>query len=173
MTIEIPSAVSPSTVAALFEMSIGIEQKAAAFYVHMAAAFNHMPEVSAFWQQLHSEEIEHENILRGVCASLPPETLAGPPEPFLAERVSDACRLIDAVDVDAVRTLDDAYELAHELEFSEVNAVFKLLAMAGVPAETHSRFVVDNIERHQNHLLEFGHAHGGRPWRLSIRARHA
>ena len=173
MTIATSTASLPSTIAALFETAIGIERKAAAFYADMASAFHHVPEVSDFWQQLHREEIEHENILRGVYASLPPEMLAGPPEPLLAIQVTDACRLIDAVAVDAVLTLDDAYELAHDLEFSEVNAVFKLLAMAGVPTETHSRFVIDHIERHQHHLMEFGHAHGGRPWRRSIQARHA
>ncbi|MFH1981181.1 MAG: hypothetical protein ABIL58_05015 [Pseudomonadota bacterium] len=171
MTDDRPSMSLTATTEALFEMAIGIERKAAAFYVEMAAAFRHVPDVSAFWHRLYSEELEHESILKGVYDRLPRQELSQPPDPMVAERVSDAIRLIEAFDLEQVHTLDDAYELAHDLEFSEVNAVFKLLAMAGVPPEAHSRFVVEHIERHQNRLLEFGREHGGRPWRRSIQVR--
>lgn len=161
----------PTTTAQVFDLAIDIERKAAAFYAQLALMFEHAPSASEFWHQLYSEEIEHEAILTEVRDRLSPESLSQAPERTLAIQVADAGRWIDRMATDDITTLDDAYELAHDLEFSEMNAVFKVLAMAAVPADTQHRFVVAHVEQHQSSLLEFGHAHGGRQGRRNIKAR--
>jgi Lhr-like helicase len=69
-------------------------------------------------------------------------------------------------------TLDDAYELAHELEHSEVNAVFQFLATDFVPSEERTEYVVAAITRHQNKLMRFNQSHGSRQWRQGITCGH-
>jgi hypothetical protein len=163
----------PTTTAQLFDLAIDIERKAAALYAEMEAKFKHVALVADFWRRMHNDEIEHEAILTDARDRLPAEVLAQQPGVGFAVQVADARRWIDRIAVDHITTLDDAYELAHELEFSEVNAIFKVLAMAVVPAETQRRFVVDHIERHQSSLLEFGRDYDrDRRRRIQIRRSH-
>lgn len=70
-------------------------------------------------------------------------------------------------------TLADAYLLAHEIEFSEVNAIFKFLSTESVPLEDRSAFVIAQISQHQEKITSFNRTYGGRAWRCAILARGA
>jgi hypothetical protein len=70
-----------------------------------------------------------------------------------------------------IETLDDAYELAHGLEFSEVNTIFAFLAGEYVPSEHRKEFVRVEITRHLEKLTHFGENFGEKDWRIGIKVR--
>jgi hypothetical protein len=70
-----------------------------------------------------------------------------------------------------VRTLDDAYNLAHDLEFSEVNAIFKFLILDVVPCKQSDAFIEHMINDHLKKLIDFSKNYGDKNWRRSIPAK--
>jgi len=64
--------------------------------------------------------------------------------------------------------LDDAYELAHELEFSEINSIFELLAAEPVPSDNQEKLIHSIIVKHQQKILDFSHNFGDKEWRQGI-----
>lgn len=150
------------TTAQVFDQAIGIERRAAAFYARLAGRFLSDPAITAFWHRLYSEELEHASILTAVVDQLSSRDLLAPPDPALARRVDDAGHLLATIEASPVATLEDAYQLAHDLEFSEVNAVFQVLALSSVPPEDQRRFVLEQIEGHQGRLIAFGRTYDRR-----------
>jgi hypothetical protein len=57
-------------------------------------------------------------------------------------------------DFAAIRTLDDAYEIAYDLEYSEVNAVFQAIIGESVPSDVRLKFVTQ-IREHVSKLEDF------------------
>jgi hypothetical protein len=53
------------------------------------------------------------------------------------------------ISLDSIDTLDDACEVAHELEFSEVNSVFKILATEFVSDKTRKEVTISHLGHHQ------------------------
>ncbi|MDZ4179975.1 MAG: ferritin family protein [Coriobacteriia bacterium] len=115
------------TVSHLFEQAISWETTAQDLYVGLSKSFPSYPVVEDIWRRMAIDESRHAAILREAAAALPPSCLA---------RLLDATEIALVVSVEAehagaaaleLRTLDDAYELAHRLESSEVNTVFQLL----------------------------------------------
>jgi rubrerythrin len=155
----------------IFRRAVEIERAAAGIYTRFSQLFSHLPEISAFWLGLAEDEMQHANTLRDVCELLTSEQLASPCDIEISERVAAAQRMVREDSPASVKNLDDAYEVAHELEFSEVNAVFKLLATAFVPSEERRQFVVEQITQHQQKLVDFGRGFGDRGSRKAIAIR--
>lgn len=155
----------------IFGRAIEIEHAAAGIYTRFSQLFSHLPEVSAFWRGLAEDEMQHANTLRDVRESLTSEQLASPCDIETSDRVAAAQRVVREDSTASAKNLDDAYEVAHELEFSEVNAIFKLLATAFVPSEERRQFVVEEITQHQQKLVDFGRGFGDRDSRKAIAIR--
>jgi hypothetical protein len=64
--------------------------------------------------------------------------------------------------VGEVETLADAYQLAHDLEHSEINTVFAFLMRSYVSREDKRRFLDAVFAEHQDRLIEFADQVGGR-----------
>jgi len=155
----------------IFGRAIQIEREADRMYTRFSQLFSHLPEIAAFWRGLAEDEMEHANTLRDVSESLTSEQLASRCDIELSDRVAAARGVVREDAAGLVKNLDDAYELAHELEFSEVNAVFLLLATKFVPSEERRQFVVENITQHQQKLVDFGHRIGDRRSRKAVAIR--
>ena len=143
----------------------GFEKTAALFYHQLAFRFAHLPEVAAFFTSMEKEEGEHERAVNSLYASLSPSELNEAPPKELCESVLTVSRLIEHILSVDVKNLDDAYELAHQLEFSEVNSVLKLLLTHIMPRNKKSSFKLDTVDDHQHGLLEFETRFGDRAWR--------
>lgn len=156
------------TVEQLFKHSIEIEYKAAHIYETLSKLFSHVPGLTGFWQGLMEDERRHVTILQEIQKLLTPEQLLAHSDQKMWEAVAGIQRKLSEDLVGAINTLDDAYELAHELEFSEVNAVFQFLAAECVPSDERKQFVRSEIEQHQKKLLDFGPNFGDRDWRKGI-----
>jgi len=159
---------SKYTIEAIFERAIKIEYKAADIYGEFTQLFSHIPEISAFWQGLTEDEMQHANTLQDVRKSLTSEQLLSTCDKEMSEEVARIQRMLSEDLTASIKNLDDAYELAHKLEFSEVNAIFKFLATEFVPSEEREQFVVSEITQHQQKLIDFNRNFGDRDWRKGI-----
>lgn len=112
--------------------------------------------------------MQHANTLQDVRQSLTSEQLLSPCDKEMWEKVVRIQRVLSVDLTASIKSLNDAYELAHELELSEVNVIFKLLATEFVPSEERKQFVVSEITQHQQKLVDFSRNFGDRDWRKGI-----
>ena len=152
----------------LFEMAIEIEHRAASLYEAFSIMFTDVSGLDAFWQVLINDELGHEKMLRDTRKVLSAAQLQAPAEESMWRGVMRIRHWFTDELAESVRTLDDAYELAHEFEYSEVNAIFEFLASEWISSEKRKKIIHAVIERHLNSLLSFGQLFGEKDWRRTI-----
>ncbi len=114
-----------ATIEDLIVRAISWELAARDLYVALSEAFPSQPSIAEMWRQMAIDESAHVAILRNARDSLPESRLSerlGTAEAALIESVEEQLARIRVAEL---RTLDDAYELAHWLESLEVNSVFQ------------------------------------------------
>ncbi len=116
-----------ATVMELFEKAIAAEKLAEELYHRLAALFTHEPDVAEFWEQYAEEEVGHARWLARYRDQLSLETLSQPADPETLAAAKRALRLSIERRLQNIETLEDAYQLANELESSETNAVFEFV----------------------------------------------
>ena len=161
------------TTADLFRRAIELECKAFDIYTHLSDMFAHVPHVAHFWQQLARDESQHADALSRISQSLTPQQLASPADRQLSEMMTRAESIGEQDLLGPIENLDDAYELAHRLECSEVNVIFRHLATQSVASEQRKRLITLEITKHQERLLDFGERTGPRTRRRKIEAQRA
>jgi rubrerythrin len=144
---------SNETVGALFNMAITAERSAETFYHRLANMFAGQQEVANFWQKYAAEEAGHAVWLVNLRDKLSAEQLATPADPgmlVMANRVLD----ISIEDLLAkVKNLDDAYQLANELENSETNAICEFIIDNFAEDERAQAFLRSQLRGHVSRLL--------------------
>jgi hypothetical protein len=156
------------TIEKLFELAIEIERRAANLYEAFSKMFSHVPMLDAFWQVLINDERRHEKMLREAQKLLSSEQLRSPADDKMWRDVTRVRRRFTDDLAESIYTLNDAYELAHDIEYSEVNAIFQFLASEWIPSEKRRHFVHSVIEKHLNSLSSFSEMFGDRDWRKTI-----
>ena len=162
---------SRETIEAIFDRAIEIEYKAANIYTGFSQLFSHMPEIMAFWKGMAEDEKRQMAELQEIRKSLTNEQLLLPCDKKITEKVAEINRLLSNEVNVSIKNLDDAYELSNELEFSEVNAIFKFLSAEFVPSGRRIQLVASELKHHQNKLMEFFNNFGDRNWRKGISIR--
>jgi rubrerythrin len=115
------------TIAHLVELAIQGERLAESFYKRVAARFRHYPEVEQFWLEYAAEEDGHARWLERLRERADPERMGSPADLAILEEAQRAgAASLDSL-LWSIRTLQDAYEIANELEHAETNAVFEFL----------------------------------------------
>ena len=164
---------SKDTIEAIFERAIGFEYKASDIFKEFSKLFSYAQEISSFWQELAEDEIEHADTLQNICKSLTSEQLLSSCDEEMSMKVDMTQRMLAKVSIASIKNLDDAYDLAHELEFSEVNAIFKLMAATFIHSQERKQFIISEIGKHQQKLVDFTRNFGDRDWRKKITINHA
>jgi len=144
------------TIQLIFELAINWETQARDLYANFAKLFNHEPKVSAFWIQLSKDESQHIVVLKDILNKLSTEKRLmkiGNEQWTSVTRVEG---LIKEAITRKVSTLDDAYELAHQMEMSELNTLFKLFVNDYHPYEEGKKFILSNVKEHIERLMKFG-----------------
>jgi rubrerythrin len=147
------------TIHLLFELAINWETQAHELYANFAKLFSHEPKVSAFWKQLSKDESRHRKILIDFLKEIPRVKLL---EEMSKEQRNTVMRiegLIKSADITKIQTLDDAYELAHQLETSEINTLFKMLVNHYLPDDEGHEFILSDVNEHIEMLMQFGKAY--------------
>jgi len=117
--------VKQATIGDLLALGIQLEAGVERVYEEFAGMFEHCPEVAAFWRVLAGDEASHKNRLIEIGREMSKKRLSQPGD---SRMLQEARKLLE-VDLRErsaeVRNLDDAYELANDLESSETNTIFR------------------------------------------------
>ncbi|HSJ58973.1 MAG TPA: ferritin family protein [Anaerolineae bacterium] len=141
------------TVSDAFEMAIATERAAEVFYEALHDRFAAHEAVATFWHSYALEEAGHAQRLRRVRENLSVTDLSLEADPELLEMARWNMSLAQKVSSAEIQTLEDAYQLAHEIEHSEVNTVFELL-VAGYSEDAHALALVRNqLGEHIDRLM--------------------
>ena len=143
------------TLQELFYRAIQIENKAEEIYRELEKRFAHDREAAAFWRSLAEDERAHAEVLANVMEEASPEKLESlaPDEVWI--EVTHILHFMDRDLLRPIKSLRDAWELAHQLEYSEVNAVFEFLSVDALPGVVEREFVHTHIAMHQKKLNDF------------------
>jgi rubrerythrin len=161
------------TIADLFTIAAAAERAAMNFYKGLARSFSYVPQVSLFWEDMMRDEAFHIQELMDIRNMLTDEQLFEPADrSIIIKEKNELERLAEKFDLKAVVTLDDAYEIAYELEYSEVNMVFRAMVSKFVSSETRSKFVLSQVRDHVAKLEDFSKSIANLENRRNILARH-
>ena len=154
------------TIKDLLLLAISAEESARAFYAELSGMFKHMPDISVRWRELMEDEALHKSRLEKIFRQLTEDELSAP-APDILKKLKITLQGYSLEDkLNSVETLDDAYDIAYWLEYSEVNTAFEVILSRFVPSETRKDFVMDLISEHVAKLHGFGDAE----WRQRIKA---
>jgi len=117
------------TVAELFERAIALERAAEALYQQLGKMFANQPEVALFWKRYADEEDGHASYLERIQAGVGAGRLVQHANEDMLRKVHDCLEQASPARLNHVKTLEDAYQLAHELENSETNAIFEFIVL--------------------------------------------
>ena len=148
----------------LFDRSIQIEKQAEIIYKELEKRFAHHPEAAALWNALAADEAIHAQVLVKALESAPPEKLASQAPAEVWANVQEILNRMGQDLLGSIKSLKDAYELAHQLEYSEVNAIFEFLTVDAVPGNLERAFVRTHIIKHQKRLTDFSEGYRGKDW---------
>jgi rubrerythrin len=114
-------------VSKLFELAIAAERTNEELFFGLAAKFAHYQPVADFWVEYAQDEAIHAQSLEQIRDALSPEQLSAPADPYQLENAYKALRLQVKDALTGIDDLEEAYQLAHEMEHAETNAVFEFL----------------------------------------------
>jgi rubrerythrin len=162
---------------ATYRRFIDFEEQAAEIYLRMASRFSpENMELSAFWLEMGMQEKQHAGLLQFCVAEelfaseLPEESEIQQAQNLLAELKRRAS--------DPDLTTDDAFEIAAEMETSEINAIYDRLTTP-VHASTYllRRKIATSLPGHVGELLQQARKFHAREETLAVlerlAARHA
>jgi hypothetical protein len=109
----------------VYDGFIGLEDRSAALYLELSVRFFDNPELSWFWVEMAMEEKQHAGMLQhcreaGLFASKLPDK-------DYIQRLNALFRRLEARLAEPHLAMDDAFEVAVELETSEINEVYSRL----------------------------------------------
>jgi rubrerythrin len=132
----------------LFEYAIAAEHYARELYREFERLFTADPRVAAFWQRYAAEETGHATWLERLLKQLPPETCNAPADSDKLEAARRIIKVPLATALAGVETLEDAYQLAHELESSEINTIFQFLLFTFADDPQATQYARDQLSDH-------------------------
>jgi rubrerythrin len=140
------------TIEELLGVAMELEEHSRRFYDGLAERFAHVPEVAAFWRQFAAAEAGHKKALENLRASLHRLKVTKPVDPAMLAAGRKLLAVSAEQLLEPVTNLDEAYELANELEASETNRIFEFLIreLAGQPSVL--EFMSTNLREHVERL---------------------
>jgi rubrerythrin len=139
----------------LFALAITAENAAMNFYRGLSLIFSHVSPASLFWEDMMNDEALHARELRNIRERLTEDQLNMPADRTLIMKAEKELEVFSGkFNLSAISTLDDAYEIAYDLEYSEVNAVFQAIVGEFVSAEVRLRYVTQ-VREHVAKIEDF------------------
>lgn len=118
---------STETVGNLFDYAIELERAAEILYRQLEKMFAHYPEVALFWKHYADEENGHASYLGRIRAGVDADRLSSPADDVILQKVRQCLGMASETRLEGIKTLEDAHQLATELENSETNAIFEFM----------------------------------------------
>ena len=136
------------------------ESEAEAFYSLLAERFAANSEVAGFFEGMCRDEQAHIAGITSLRDSLPRDRLDEEAPPHAIALVSNFLRFSADESLRKVNDLEDAYRLAVNLEFSEVNRLHELLIDIFTPTDERRKTYFRKIKEHLEKLNDFQRATG-------------
>ena len=144
---------STETTAELFKLAMAAEESAEELYLGLKAKFAHQPEVAGFWREYAKEEVGHACWLESVCDKSSLEQLSAPADSSIIEDARKFLRFSPQHALEEIANLEDAYQLANELENSEINVVFEFIITNFASDESAGSFLRAQLRDHIARLV--------------------
>ena len=157
---------NPRSVDAMLSMLTDAEIASQSFYLRLMESFAHEPTAAQVWWKMGADEAAHIRLLEQVRKNLSPEQLQSPADPIWLEKARAAARFSPDKAMARIQTLEDAYQEAHALEDSEINAVFEFVMTEFFPGRLRWNFVHNMLREHVQRLYELRTTE----WRRSVSA---
>ncbi len=141
------------TIAKLIDLAIEAEESAERLYREMARKFAYLDEVADFWRRYADAETGHAQWLRRVRETIDPDRLSAPLD-FQVLQEAQRLETTISTTLQTIDNLEDAYQLAHELEHSEINTVFEVLVTNLAEDEETGRFLRAQLREHIALLID-------------------
>ncbi|MEJ2568706.1 MAG: ferritin family protein [candidate division WOR-3 bacterium] len=154
----------------IFENAIEIEKTAGQIYAKFAKMFSSFPNAANFWKEMDKDESDHARWLIEIKESLSDKELSSSPDYDLILKVHHINKLLEEYSSQKIENLDDAYELANDIESSEVNNLFSILTHKFIPSEEKRKFLLSEINEHQLKIMDFPKNFGDKILREEIKA---
>jgi hypothetical protein len=117
------------TIGKLFDYAIELEKATETLYRQAGKMFSHDQDVEKFWTHLANEERGHASYLERIKQEVDINRLSDPADNQMMLDVQTCLSATSLKRLDSVQNLEDAYQLAVELENSETNAIFEFMIM--------------------------------------------
>ena len=152
----------------IFQSAIEIEKVAGKIYRIFTDLFSDFNKIADFWKGMNKDEIGHANWLLEVKESVSEEELSSYADYELILKVHSIKRLLDECLKKEIENLDEAYELANEIESSEINNLFRLLTNKFISSEDKKRIISSEVNEHQLKIMDFPKNFGDKIFRREI-----
>ena len=120
---------STETIGELFNYAIELERVTETLYRQLEKMFAHYPEVALFWKQYANEENGHASYLERIRAGVDADRLSSPADDVILQKVQQCLGMASETRLEGIKTLEDAHQLATELENSETNTIFEFIIL--------------------------------------------
>jgi hypothetical protein len=159
------------TLKEMISLAISAEREARAFYTGLAEKFSEHPDISDFWRGMMMDEEGHIREIEAIRESLSPDQLDAPENPELFHKVSEFLRFHAGEKLAAVGNLDEAYSIAVNLEYSEINKLMELMISKHITSNDHGARMRNSLEEHLGKIRNFPKRFGDSHWRRTIEAK--
>ncbi len=161
-----------STIGELFQLAIALEHSAEAFYCGLTIKFAHETEIAAFWEKFEREESGHARWLEKLVDRLSEDRLRGKAP---AELLASARRLLQTSPetlLAEISNLEEAYQVAIEMENSETNLIFDTLITDFAVSSQAVQFLKVQLKEHAVRIVRaFPSRFDTTAARLAVKAR--
>lgn len=141
-----------ATIAELIELAIEAEEATERLYREMARKFAPYEEVADFWKRYADTEASHAQWLRHIQETVNPRQFTAPIDFQVFQDAQNVQKMIPQT-LQTIDNLEDAYQLAHELESSEVNTIFEVLVTNFAGNDETGRFLRAQLHEHVATLI--------------------
>lgn len=115
------------TVGKLFEYAIELERATETLYRKLEGMFVQYPEVALFWKHYADEENGHASYLERIRTGVDADRLSRPADGVILQKVRQCLDTASRTGLERIENLEDAHQLATELENSETNTIFEFM----------------------------------------------
>jgi hypothetical protein len=157
----VPDPDSELVLGKIFERAIETKKRVGQIYRQFARLFSHIPEVEDFWRRMNINQITHADWLKEIKDSLTEEQILSLPQVELVLKTHAIKNLFDEHSKREIGDLHDAYEVAHEIESSEVNNLLKMLSSEFISSEKKKNFILAEIDEHRRQIMNLPEKYQG------------
>lgn len=155
----------------IFDKAIEIEKKTGRIYERFAELFSDFPKIADFWKGMNKDELNHAEWLSEIKETLLEKQLLSTPNYELILKVENVKFLLNKNSAKKTNNLDEAYKIAIEIETSQENYLFGLLTNSFVSSEKRKKFLLSEIDKHQQKIMDFPKNFGDKNSRRKIEAK--